>query len=263
MHLAVLVVGQRILLQTLRHQVVGNDERFALAHRFAQQIQDVQQFAGIATAEAKQGIGFPEFYLQVLQHDVFLYRTAGQFQQVVAPQALQHIHLAAAQQGTDDLERRVLRGGTNQRDDALLDGSQQAVLLRLRETVDFIDEQDGAGGVEEAVLLGTVHHLAHVLHTARHGRQRVEGRLQLVGNNRGQRGLAHSRRSPQDETGDAPRLYHAAQHGSLADQMLLADVVVERRRAHSFCQWCHIRDKVTKNFQLSTFNFQLFCIFVA
>ena len=129
--------------------------------------------------------------------------------------------------------------------------------------MDFVDEQDGTGGIEKTVLLGSVYHFTNVLHATGDSRQRVERCLQLMGYDAGQCGLTHSRWSPKDETRDPPRLYHPAQHSPLTDQMLLSDVVVERRWAHSFCQWLHIDYKVTKNFQLSTFNFQLFCIFVA
>ena len=69
-----------------------------------------------------------------------------------------------------------------------------------------------------------------------HGRECVERRVDLHGYDFREGGLAHSRRSPQDERGDMPRLYHAAEYASLAHEVLLPYVVVERFRAQPFGQ---------------------------
>ena len=68
---------------------------------------------------------------------------------------------------------------------------------------------------------------AHLLHAAGHGTQSVKRSFQLVGDDLCQGGLPHARRSPQDEGGDMPRVYHLAQNSSRTYQMLLSDIVVK------------------------------------
>ena len=60
-----------------------------------------------------------------------------------------------------------------------------------------------------------------------------------MGNDGGQGGLAHTGRPPQDETAQFAAVYHAAKHGSLTYEVLLTYIIIERRRTHAFCQWCH------------------------
>ena len=155
-------------------------------------------------------------------------------QQVVLLQRLEHVELATRQQRADDLERGILSRGSYQRDDATLDGTKQRVLLRLREAVYLVNEQDGRCLVEEAALLRLLYHVADVLHATRHRRQRIERCLQSVGDNLGQRRLANARRPPQDERRDASRVDHATQDSPLTYQMFLPDVVIERAGAQSF-----------------------------
>ena len=76
--------------------------------------------------------------------------------------------------------------------------------------------------------------LAHILYATGNGRKGVEGDLQGLGYYLRQSSLAHSRRSPENKRGYAPCVYHLAQHGTLAYQMLLSDIIGERARSHSF-----------------------------
>ena len=99
----------------------------------------------------------------------------------------------------------------------------------------FVDEEDGTVGGEKPVGFGSFYDLSNILHTAGHGTQRVEGRLQFVGNNLCQRGLTDSRRSPKNEGGDASGINHVAQDSTWSNQVLLSDVVVQRAWTQSFC----------------------------
>ena len=63
-----------------------------------------------------------------------------EFQKIILLQRLQDIELATAQQRTNHLKRRVLRGGANEGDNTLLHSPQEGVLLRLGETMDLIDK---------------------------------------------------------------------------------------------------------------------------
>ena len=62
---------------------------------------------------------------------------------VVRRQRLQHEHPGAREQRADDLEARILGGGADQGDRAVLGRRQQAVLLGLVEPMDLVDEEDG------------------------------------------------------------------------------------------------------------------------
>ena len=67
-----------------------------------------------------------------------------------ARERLQHEHAGAREQRAVDLEAGVLGGGADEGDGAVLGRRQEAVLLRLVEPVDLVDEEDGlrAAGLE-------------------------------------------------------------------------------------------------------------------
>ena len=146
----------------------------------------------------------------------------GKRNQIFVLQWLEDIDLTTGQQGGNDFERGVLRRGTDEGDDALFHRSQQRVLLALRETVYLVDKQDGI-----LLALGLVNHLAHLLHAAAYGTQRVEGAMQHVADDHGQGGLSDARRAPENHGRDAATLHQCAQHGSRPHKVLLPDVVVQ------------------------------------
>ena len=122
--------------------------------------------------------------------------------------------------------------------------------------MDFVDKQNWTGVVEESVALGFLNDLAHILHTAGYGTERIEGSFELFGNDCSQCGFAHSRRSPKNETGDTFGLNHLTQNTTLANQMWLANIVVKRRRTHTFCQRCAHNEykNIKKNSSLGKFS---------
>jgi hypothetical protein len=67
---------------------------------------------------------------------------------------LELVDRAAGKQRRVDLEVRVLRRGSDQRDEAVFDGMQDRVLLRLVEAVDLVDEEDRPSTVSAEALLG-------------------------------------------------------------------------------------------------------------
>ena len=239
MHLAVLVKGHGVLLQPAGDHIVVDDHGLARGQRLVDEVEDVEQLAGIAAAVAQQGRGLLHPHLEILEHGIGLHGMVEQLEQVVLVERVEHIDLGTREQGTYDLKRGILGRGAYERDRAVLDGAQQRVLLRLVETVYLVDKQNGAafGKHTLGVLLATFEHIAHLLDAAGHGRERVEGHLSVLGNDARQRGLAHSRRPPQDKRRDIAALYHAAYHGSWPHQVLLAYVVVECLRPQALGQW--------------------------
>ena len=161
--------------------------------------------------------------------------------QVFVLQRFEDVDLAAAQERRDHLERRVFGRGAYECHDALLDGSQQRILLAFVETVDFVDEQEGRLGVEKALFAGRLDHFAHVLDARRDGREREErtvkslgGAVELRGDDLRQRGFAHARRAPKDERRHVARFEELAEHTVLTHEVLLPDIFVYRAGAQSF-----------------------------
>ena len=149
--------------------------------------------------------------------------------ELLAVEGLEAEHPAAREQRCDDLERRVLGRGADERDRPVLDMRQDRVLLRLVEAMDLVDEQHGAQA--GALMHGRLRHRLAQVGDA--GRDRAHGhhpRLRLGGEQSGERGLAAARRPPQDDARQVARPGQLAQH---VDHAPLADEVVELLRAHS------------------------------
>ena len=231
---AVLVVEGDVLLQAVGDQPVG-DRQPALVGR-QQNVQNIEQLARIAAREAEQRLRFAHVDPPLAQFGVGGDRTVEKPLQLGVLHRSQDVDLAAAQQRRNHLERRVFGRGAHERHDTLLDGTQQRILLRLVETVDFVDEQDRRRRVEEVLLAGRFDHFAHILDPRRNGRQREEGAFELRGHDLSQRGLPHPRRPPEDERRDVARLQKLAENAVAAHQMLLPDVVVERAGTEAFGQ---------------------------
>ena len=81
---------------------------------------------------------------------------AQQLGDVLVSQRLQLDHAAARDERRVDLEVGVLGGGADEHHDAVFDGVEQRVLLRAREAVDLVDEQDGAYPTRHEAALGGV-----------------------------------------------------------------------------------------------------------
>ena len=136
-----MLVGQRVLLQTFLHHAVGDFD--AVAAGLHHKLKDIEQLACIATAVTQQGTGLLENDAALLQLHIFRHRPVKQSEEVVLVERLEHIHLTARQQRSYHLERGVFRRCAYQRDDSPLHRPEQRVLLRLTETVYFVDEEYG------------------------------------------------------------------------------------------------------------------------
>ena len=77
---------------------------------------------------------------------------------------------------------------------------QKRILLRLRKTVNLVDEQDGTAVIRIQARLCLVDHATQVLHGARHGADLDKLALGMVGDNVGQRRLARTGRPVQYHT---------------------------------------------------------------
>ena len=109
--------------------------------RLNNQLENVEQLAGIATAISHYGSRLAEFNVALLQFHIVGYGPMKEFHEVVALERLEHIQLASLEQRTYHLERRVLGGGTDESNHTALHSTEQRVLLRLAETMYFVDEE--------------------------------------------------------------------------------------------------------------------------
>src|SRR5699024_12417398 len=88
-----------------------------------------------------------------------------QLGQVLLGEALQHKDVAAGEKRAVYLKGRVLGGGADEDDAALLHKGEKGVLLGLVEAVNLVDKDDGALAVA-AVVLRLLHHRADLLDAA-------------------------------------------------------------------------------------------------
>ena len=146
-------------------------------------------------------------------------------------QRLQLVDLGAREQRRVDLEVRVLGRRPDERDQPLLDGGQQRVLLRLVEAVDLVEEEDRRAP-RVAPLARPRDHLADLRPPRVDGRELLEGGVGVLGGHPRERRLAGARRAVEDHRVRVAGLDRRAQRRALAEQVLLADEVVERARPH-------------------------------
>ena len=237
MLLAPLVVVGRRVLDGLQHLVVGDHPAAigvggeAVDHQF----QGVQQPSCVASAGPQKGLCFLQRH--GLGRHVFVLNQGPGHQALkhFCRERLEHVRLATAAQGRNDLERRVLSGGAQQRDCSRLHRTEQAVLLGLREPVDLVDEQQRPSR-EHAVTLHRIQHVAHVLDPTVNRAQAVERPSRLLGNQPCQGGFAHARRSPQNHAGQRPCPHGLTQHGPFPHQVGLSDVTVKGGGPHPLGQ---------------------------
>ena len=132
-----------------------------------------------------------------------------------------------AAQGWIDLEERVLGGGADQGQRPVLDRREQGVLLRLRETMDLVQEEDRAPPVLPEPVTGTLDHLTHVFHAGGYGREPLERPLGGECDDLGQGRLARSGRTPEDRRRQPVLLDEASHRSSGTNEVLLPDDLVE------------------------------------
>ena len=120
-----------------------------------------------------------------------------------------------------------------ERDRAVLDVGQERVLLGLVEAVDLVDEQDRLLAVEGEPLASLGDQGAHLGHAAHDRGDGHQPAPDGVGEHAGEARLAAAGRAPEEERAEVAALQGPAQRAALADQVLVADDLVERPRAHS------------------------------
>ena len=153
---------------------------------------------------------------------------------LVVGERLELEYTGAGDQGRDDLEVGILGRRADEHDDAILDVGQQCVLLCPVPTVDLVHEQDRAPAVHPASLPGLLDDTPQVSHARQHGADGLEVAGGRISDDHRQRRFAGAWRPPEDEGGEQPiSLNGAAQQPPLADDVFLADELVQGARAHA------------------------------
>ena len=138
MPLAVLVVDRHPAMQQVAE--LGGTERLGDLDR-EQCLDLVEQEAAVAVGAGDQR------FARIRRHRqgpvLHRFGAADQLLERLMVEPAQDQHLAARQQRGVDLEARVLGRRADQRDGAVLDIGQEAVLLRAVEAVDLVHEQQG------------------------------------------------------------------------------------------------------------------------
>ena len=110
-------------------------------------------------------------------------------------------------------------------------------MLRLVEAVHFIDKHHRAPA---RCTHGrrALHRFANIFHATEHRRDRDELGIEAISHQPRERGLAHSRRAPQNHRMQPTRLERHAQRFARAEQFGLTDHLVERSRAQALGERC-------------------------
>ncbi len=144
----------------------------------------------------------------------------------------QLVELRAREKRRVDLEVGVLGRRPDQRHQPLLDRGQQRVLLRLVEAMDLVEEEDRRLVRGPAALLGPLDHGADLGPPRVHRRELLERPAARGGDDPGQGGLPGARRPVEDRRVRLPGLDRRAQRRALAQQVLLAEKLVQGARSH-------------------------------
>ena len=108
---------------------------------------------------------------------------------------MEYQNLRPAQQCGIEFKRRVLRCCPDQRDRAILDKGQEAILLRAVEAVNFVNEQQSALA-SPAMIACSGEDFFQIGHARKHGRNHLKAKPDGIRQQAGNRRLPRPRRPP-------------------------------------------------------------------
>jgi len=98
--------------------------------------------------------------------------------------------------------------------------------------MDLVDEENRLAAIESKPVASFRNQRAHFGDAAHDGRDRHEMGTHRIGQDACQAGLAAARRTPEEDRAQAAALDGAAQSAPFADQLLVADDLVDAPRPH-------------------------------
>ena len=118
--------------------------------------------------------------------------------QSIVIERLEHIHPCSRQQGVIQFKRRILGGGADEDQRAVLDMRKKGILLTLVETMHLVHEQNRGAAIDLAQILRPLDSGADILDPRQYRRQAFEFPTAGLGDESCQSGLTNSRRPPQN-----------------------------------------------------------------
>ncbi len=225
----VLVAGLVVEHRTALQRVLGASQRHSrlaeLGCRLDRELERVQGGARVAFATRREEVdrlgsdGRP-VRRRPAQHVGELRRAEG----------LQRVDAQPREQRAVDLERGVLGGRTDQRHQALLDGREQGVLLRLVEAVDLVEEQDRGRAAARAAASRPLDHRANLGAPGGDRAELLEGGSRACRDDPRERRLPRARRSVQEHRVRPPLVDRGAKRRALREQVGLPDEPLQRAR---------------------------------
>ncbi len=204
--------------------------------RLHRQLQRIEHRAGVAGSHVDQmveRVGVQDDVAGAVAPLGIAQGLEGDGAQVVFGQRRELKDTTAADQRLVDFEIGIFSGGADEDDGPVLDPGQEGVLLGLVEAVDLVDEKNRAPAVVLGPILGLGHRFADVFDAGKDGVQRGKVGAGCVGNDPGQGRLAGSRRSVEDEAAQLVGLNRPAQEAARPDDVVLADILIQRPRSHA------------------------------
>ncbi|EXI76543.1 MAG: hypothetical protein AW07_00491 [Candidatus Accumulibacter sp. SK-11] len=159
-----------------------------------------------------------------------------EFAHLVRRQRLQHVDRRPREQRRVEFERRILGRRTDERQQPTLDVRQEGILLRLVETMHFIDEEDRPPATAGTADFGASDRLTDVPDAGKNRRESDEVGSEGVRHQARERRLADSGRSPEDHAVRLSGLEGDGQRLSRPEQVRLADHFGQLPRPQSFGQ---------------------------
>ena len=95
MHLAILVVGHGILLQSFGNGGIVDDYSLAFGGGVGDEVKDIEEFPGIASGITHDGLCLPHFHMTVLENNVVVDGVVEQGQELVPAQGFKYVDLTA------------------------------------------------------------------------------------------------------------------------------------------------------------------------
>src|SRR5439155_3116656 len=121
-------------------------------------------------------------------------------------------------------------------DRTILDVGKEGVLLGLVEAVDLVHEEERRRAARLLLQPRALDHLAHLLHSGRHGAERDEMAPALLRQQARQGRLSGPRRTPEDEGRKLAARNGAPEETPGLEEILLTHELLERARTHALRQ---------------------------
>ena len=131
---------------------------------------------------------------------------------------------------------RIFSSSANQYDNSLLNGRKQRILLRARETMNLIDEHNGANTLTQQRFIGAGDNFAQFGNRASNGRQSFKLRVRRMRNNVSKRGFSHARRAIQKKRCKRIVVNCLIKPGAFPANILLTNNFAQTARTHTPCK---------------------------